>query len=135
MPGDVPAAEHWEVLAGLLATLAFLAAAVVAMRKAGWIGRAGVPADRVKAMIAEAFEQYPTPRELQDLELRLARAEGQMESLPSALEFASVNTQLATVGGEVKAVQASVDGMQEMLSGMASQVGAIQRRLMGSAER
>ena len=116
----MPGAEAWQAFAGVAAVVILLASLAVALKRLGIVGRQPDPA--VGALTTRVTA----------LEKQAASQEATLAALPSAREFAKLDRCVSETQGDVKAVKASVDGQGKMLEGLASQVGAINKHLLGA---
>ena len=74
------------------------------------------------------------PGRVGKVENGLAEAAATLRALPSAREFAQVWQCVTAVQGDVKAVKATVEGMDKMIAGLAKQVGTLNTHLLGGGQ-
>ena len=74
------------------------------------------------------------PERVGKVETGLAEVTATLKALPSAREFASVGQCVTAVQGDVKAVKATVDGMDKMIAGLSKQVGTLNQHLLGGGQ-
>lgn len=123
----MPGPEDWQAFAGVVAVLIFLGGGVFALRRLGILGSPAPPAkaddDRVAALEARVAE----------LEQGHTRTSALLEALPDSREFNKVAQGVTAVQGDVKAVQASLQGVDNMVKGLAAQVSTLNAHLLGKS--
>ena len=102
----------------------------VRMRKAEAAG--GVLAERVGQLEDRDPGTGPLRERVAEAETEIAALKATLDALPSAREFAKLDRCVSETQGDVKAVKAAMDGQGKMLEGLASQVGAINKHLLGA---
>lgn len=122
----MPGTEHWEIFGGLLVVIIALGAAAAALRRLGILRSApqrAAPDDADQGRRIEGLEQR-----VQEIEVAQAHLAGQLESIPTAREFASLSKDIGKVAAEVASVRAGLDGVQTMVEGLSGQVRTLTER-------
>ena len=110
-------AAAWEAFAGVAAVVALLGGVALALQRLG-ILRSGASAKASLAARIDAVEKE---------QIRLGAALG---ALPEARELRRLAESAAETRGDVKAIRASLDGIETMVSGLGGQVAAINGHLL-----
>lgn len=73
-------------------------------------------------------------RRLDDEQRARTVLEGVVNALPEAREFHRLSNTVAETRGDVRTVAASVSGIEKMLSGMAAQLGTLNKHLLNRGQ-
>ena len=132
----MPGADAWQAFGGVVAVLVFLSTGALALRRLGLLGAKSAPAAKDEGGVRriEGLEsELAAQRErVTAIEKQVAGIEATLKALPTAREFSEVGRGVTTVQGDVKAVKASIDGMDAMIKGLAKQVGTLNSHLLGT---
>ena len=130
-PGLTVEVDVWIVRAAVGAAISALAGGLV-----GLFARVRRNEQRLAAITAESAEAARTAasRAADGIGVRVDHIERRIAELPAAREIATVQRTVAELSGDVKAVRASVDGVEKMVSGVSSQVQTITRELLGQGQ-
>ena len=122
-----------------LRIVGFIAAAIVA----GCVGlfvrmrKAEAAAERLDERVGNLEKRDPGTGPLRErvaaAEQKLARMEATLNALPTAREVSEIGRCVALVQGDVKAVAASLSGMEAMIKGVDRTVGALNSHLLKAA--
>ena len=69
------------------------------------------------------------------IETEMASATATLKAMPTAREVSDIGRCVTSVQGDVKAVAASLNGMQEMMTGLNATVGALNGHLLAAARK
>ena len=122
-------AGAWEAFGGVSAILVLLGGVALALQRLG-ILRAGAPRS------APAAPPAPAGAGAGDLAARLAALErdharlaAAVAALPAAREFRGVAEGVVETRGDVRAIRASLDGIERAVAGLAGRIAAIDAHL------
>ena len=123
-------AGAWEAFGGVSAILVLLGGVALALQRLG-ILRAAAPRSAPAAPPAA-----PAGAGAEDLAARLAALErdharlaAAVAALPAAREFRSVAEGVVETRGDVRAIRASLDGIERAVAGLAGRIAAIDAHL------
>lgn len=116
-------AGAWEAFGGVSAIVVLLGGVALALQRLG-ILRAGAP--RPAAAPAAAGE---IAERLAALERDHARLAAAVAALPAAREFRGVAEGVVETRGDVRAIRASLDGIEKAVGGLAGRIAAIDAHL------
>ncbi len=112
----------WEAFGGVAAVVVLLGGLALALQRLGVIRRPAPP--------APAADKDTTIERFEAIEKEQARLAGVIEALPEARELRALAESAAVTRGDVKAVRASLDGIEKMVQGLGRQVAAINHHLL-----
>ena len=119
-------AGAWEAFGGVSAILVLLGGVALALQRLG-ILRAGAP--RSAAAPAPPAGGGDLAERLAALEREHARLAGAVAALPAASEFRGVAEGVVETRGDVRAIRASLDGIEKAVAGLAGRIAAIDAHL------
>ncbi len=123
--------QAWQAFGGVAAVVILLGGVAVALQRLGVIGTGG-PAAQARAGGddggASAIKELAV--RLEAVEKEQVRLGWIVEALPEAREFHALSRSVAEARGDMKAIRASLDGIEKMVSGLGGQVASINKHLL-----